>query len=441
MPTTIEAEVTSVALEHHLVSQFTSLVAVDVTPPRRPGSCPRPWLLPVNLPAGWGTKRSGARCRRPRRRAICWLSRRWSWPPSPWRWVSEAGRENRGPGCSRHGTARRSPSAAARARCGSRPRRCWRSSCSSAPGRRPAKPRDRVKPWPWADTWPVARLSVPRLGERWIVLAGASGRTLAFGPGHMDGTALPGERGNVVLAGHRDTQFATLRATALGDELVVETPAHGSSATGSTVSKSSTSAAGGGDGRRRDGLTLVTCWPFGAIVPGGAVALRGDRRPRERHAPIVPSAWHQGLSPRYPETESDDDSRTERPAELVSVHLSSRCARIGEWFSTSPAAGWSATRTSRPRVCGRYHALAWPLRATRSEVGGFRADGALAFLASAPLSAWACRRSPAGWCWSSSRTVPTPSRPAIANARRSVRPATRSARNARRALPSCPGWP
>ena len=42
-----------------------------------------------------------------------------------------------------------------------------------------------VKPWPWADTWPVARLTVPRLGIRRIVLAGASGSSLAFGPGHF----------------------------------------------------------------------------------------------------------------------------------------------------------------------------------------------------------------------------------------------------------------
>src|SRR5207248_2826247 len=42
-----------------------------------------------------------------------------------------------------------------------------------------------VKPWPWADTWPVARLTIPKAGTDSIVLAGASGRTLAFGPGHL----------------------------------------------------------------------------------------------------------------------------------------------------------------------------------------------------------------------------------------------------------------
>jgi sortase A len=52
-----------------------------------------------------------------------------------------------------------------------------------------------VKPWSWADTWPVARLSVPRHDVDLIVLAGASGRTLAFGPGHVDGRAAPGTPG------------------------------------------------------------------------------------------------------------------------------------------------------------------------------------------------------------------------------------------------------
>src|SRR5688500_19114061 len=50
--------------------------------------------------------------------------------------------------------------------------------------------RPSVKPWPWADTHAVAKLEVG--GGSAIVLAGASGRTMAFGPGHVDGTALPG---------------------------------------------------------------------------------------------------------------------------------------------------------------------------------------------------------------------------------------------------------
>ena len=67
-----------------------------------------------------------------------------------------------------------------------------------------------VKPWGWADTWPVARIELPRQHAAAIVLAGASGRTMAFGPGHVDGTAMPGQRGNCAISAHRDTQFAVM---------------------------------------------------------------------------------------------------------------------------------------------------------------------------------------------------------------------------------------
>ena len=79
----------------------------------------------------------------------------------------------------------------------------------------------RARPWPWADTWPLARLSVARLGVRRLVLAGASGRTLAFGPGHHAGTALPGAPGNAVISGHRDTHFRFLGELRPGDGILI----------------------------------------------------------------------------------------------------------------------------------------------------------------------------------------------------------------------------
>src|SRR5665648_222137 len=65
-----------------------------------------------------------------------------------------------------------------------------------------------VKPWSWADTWPVARIEVPRIGASAIVLKGGSGQALAFGPGLLDGTPAPGEAGSSVIAAHRDTHFS-----------------------------------------------------------------------------------------------------------------------------------------------------------------------------------------------------------------------------------------
>jgi sortase len=79
-----------------------------------------------------------------------------------------------------------------------------------------------VKPWPWADTWPVARITFPRLHRSVIVLDGASGQALAFGPGHVAGTPDAGDRGTAVYAAHRDTHFALLGQVRPGDEIQVE---------------------------------------------------------------------------------------------------------------------------------------------------------------------------------------------------------------------------
>lgn len=128
----------------------------------------------------------------------------------------------------------------------------------------------RVKPWPWADTWPVARLSVPRLGVECYVLEGADGSALAFGPGHASGTALPGSSGNSVIGGHRDTHLAFLKNVKPGDVLLVERP------DGAQVSYRATSAEildrkdvwvmeQAGPAR----LTLITCYPFEALRAGG----------------------------------------------------------------------------------------------------------------------------------------------------------------------------
>src|SRR5205085_8054819 len=64
-----------------------------------------------------------------------------------------------------------------------------------------------VKPWSWADTWPVARIEVPRLERSEIALAGSSGQALAFGPGHVERTPEAGEPGTAVYAAHRAPSF------------------------------------------------------------------------------------------------------------------------------------------------------------------------------------------------------------------------------------------
>jgi sortase A len=126
-----------------------------------------------------------------------------------------------------------------------------------------------ARPWPRADTYPLARLRFVDRDASYVVLSGASGRTLAFAPGHIDGTALPGSEGNVGIAGHRDTHFRILREVRRGDRIELETP-RGERATyrvtsAAVVDQSDTDLLHEGAHR----VTLVTCYPFDAVRPGG----------------------------------------------------------------------------------------------------------------------------------------------------------------------------
>jgi sortase A len=137
-------------------------------------------------------------------------------------------------------------------------RRAWQESLATAA---------LVKPWPWADTWPVGRLQAPRLGIDLIVLEGESGEVLAFGPGHLPRSGLPGKEGHCILAGHRDTSFAFLQDLKAGDLLQLQ----GQNGR-STYRVQTTTVARAEelylDGEEAGLLTLITCYPFAAVAPG-----------------------------------------------------------------------------------------------------------------------------------------------------------------------------
>lgn len=124
-------------------------------------------------------------------------------------------------------------------------------------------------PWSWADTHPIARLRILRLGYDEIVLEGATPRTLAFGPARLLSGADVGQRGNLVLAGHRTSWFRPLENIRQGDQIEIEwmnarhngtdkrtytvvlvriTDPHDVSLLAPTS---------------EDALTLITCYPFG----------------------------------------------------------------------------------------------------------------------------------------------------------------------------------
>lgn len=126
-----------------------------------------------------------------------------------------------------------------------------------------------VKPWAWADTWPVARIEVPRLKASAVVLAGSSGQALAFGPGHVELTADAGERGVAVYAAHRDTHFRFLKDVVIGDEIAV-TRRDGATfryrIEETTIARFDQSDIDPLADRHE--LVLSTCWPLDSVKPG-----------------------------------------------------------------------------------------------------------------------------------------------------------------------------
>jgi len=108
----------------------------------------------------------------------------------------------------------------------------------------------------------VAKLSIPRLSTDLYVVEGDDDAELRRGPGHLPGTALPGTRGNSVIAGHRDTHFRVLKDIRPGDDIFLET-AQGTFRyqVNSThvVSPSNTASLAPSSNAV---LHLITCYPF-----------------------------------------------------------------------------------------------------------------------------------------------------------------------------------
>lgn len=146
-------------------------------------------------------------------------------------------------------------------------------------------------PWPWADTYPVARLRIPRLDYDELVLEGATPRTLAFGPARLLSGAGFGESGNLVLAGHRTSCFRPLESIAPDDLVQIEWFDSQRQLHHSTYAvilirvvepQDVTLLAPTPEGA----LTLVTCYPFG----------RGPRSPQRfivRATPVEISTGNQ----------------------------------------------------------------------------------------------------------------------------------------------------
>ena len=100
-----------------------------------------------------------------------------------------------------------------------------------------------------------------------MILEGTDERTLQRAVGHIAGTALPGQPGNVALAGHRDTFFRGLRNIRANDEITLST-LRGSyryrvDSTRVVGPEATEVLASSPEGA----LTLVTCYPFYFVGP------------------------------------------------------------------------------------------------------------------------------------------------------------------------------
>jgi len=141
------------------------------------------------------------------------------------------------------------------------------------------------RPWPWSDLRPIARLEIPRLGIARTILSGAAGESLAFGLGHVDGTAPPGGAGNCAIGGHRDTWAAFMEDLRVGDEMSTQTREGHRAYRVASIEVVSESDLRSLEPVEHSRLTLITCYPFRGltrsaqrlIVVGEAIVQRGDR--------------------------------------------------------------------------------------------------------------------------------------------------------------------
>lgn len=113
---------------------------------------------------------------------------------------------------------------------------------------------------------PVGRLIIPAIELDEVVVEGVGDAQLNAGPGHLPGSAFPGEAGNAVISAHRDRHFHGLDRLALGDTVVTETTAGRTTwvVVGRRIVERGEPALYPTETAT---LTLTTCWPVRYIGP------------------------------------------------------------------------------------------------------------------------------------------------------------------------------
>jgi sortase A len=144
---------------------------------------------------------------------------------------------------------------------------------------------------------PIGELLIPRVRLSSIILQGSDAQTLRRGPGHIEQTALPGERGNSAIAGHRDTFFRPLRDVRVGDDVFLNTPVgsvHYRITSAGVVGAHDLSVL---DPTERSVLTLITCYPFWVLGPApDRFVVRAERVGESRSPAARPPARSSDIS-------------------------------------------------------------------------------------------------------------------------------------------------
>ena len=131
----------------------------------------------------------------------------------------------------------------------------------------------------------IGRLSVPRLHLSAMVREGIDGNTLQLAVGHIPATALPGQAGNVGVAGHRDTFFRGLKDLRTKDEIQFSTLSGDFKYVVESLIIVEPDNVGVLAPSSENVLTLVTCYPFSYI---GAAPKRFVVRARQVSPQTVP---------------------------------------------------------------------------------------------------------------------------------------------------------
>ncbi len=149
--------------------------------------------------------------------------------------------------------------------------RAWtKSTTHTSPQNNTVATINHYKPWPWADMHPVARLQIDRLNMDTWVLNGASGTTLAFGPGLAEGSSDIGDNGLTMIGAHRDTHFKDLKHIVKGDNIKLQSTDrqwHTYRVTHIGIADTRVDALPVNNDQPY--LALITCYPFNTLTAGG----------------------------------------------------------------------------------------------------------------------------------------------------------------------------